>query len=338
MSADVTESAAASHRHAGRVTLSAVRVVWAVAAGIVALTAVVMLTQFAGWDGVTVVVPVLHVLTPYLGVATAAVAVAALVARRLPLATAATAVGMSVVLFGLPVLFPGNQAPVAEGSTGLRVGAVNLLYRNQRIDDVAAELIALDADVLALSEFTGAHRRGLEAAGVADAFPHRIERPHDGPTGIAVWSRFPMVEATPPDTYTESLDVTVDGPDGAVRIVAVHLQSPVADAGRWAEDHDLIVDVARGIDGPTLIAGDFNSGYWHPAFRRLLDAGLTDAHIALGQGMTTSWPAHLAGIPEFVRLDHALVGGGLVATAVGDVEAPGSDHRGVVVSVAPAAR
>jgi hypothetical protein len=37
-----------------------------------------------------------------------------------------------------------------------------------------------------------------------------------------------------------------------------------------------------------------------------------------------------------VRLDHALTAGGLVSTDVDDFHVPGSDHRGLVVTVAPA--
>jgi hypothetical protein len=35
-----------------------------------------------------------------------------------------------------------------------------------------------------------------------------------------------------------------------------------------------------------------------------------------------------------VRLDHALVGPGVVPTAIDDIQVPGSDHRGFVVDVA----
>jgi hypothetical protein len=37
-----------------------------------------------------------------------------------------------------------------------------------------------------------------------------------------------------------------------------------------------------------------------------------------------------------VRLDHALTVGGLVSADVVDFEIPGSDHRGLMVTVAPA--
>jgi endonuclease/exonuclease/phosphatase (EEP) superfamily protein YafD len=86
---------------------------------------------------------------------------------------------------------------------------------------------------------------------------------------------------------------------------------------------------------PTLIVGDFNASYWHPAFRDLLRSGLSDAHTVHGKGFSASWPTGKF-FPAFVRLDHALTGNGLVSTSVQDFTVPGSDHRGFVVSVVPA--
>ncbi len=82
--------------------------------------------------------------------------------------------------------------------------------------------------------------------------------------------------------------------------------------------------------------GDFNASYWHPAFRDLLRQGLTDAHMALGKGWSTSWPTDEF-IPPFVRLDHTLTGNGLVSTDVDDFRLTGSDHAAFVVTVKPAA-
>jgi endonuclease/exonuclease/phosphatase (EEP) superfamily protein YafD len=83
-----------------------------------------------------------------------------------------------------------------------------------------------------------------------------------------------------------------------------------------------------------LVIGDFNASYWHPDFRRVLDAGFVAAHTATGSGFSTSWPTTWP-IPPFVRLDHALTTGGLVATEVEDFDVAGSDHLGMIVTVAP---
>ena len=84
-----------------------------------------------------------------------------------------------------------------------------------------------------------------------------------------------------------------------------------------------------------MVVGDFNASFWHPDFRALLDDGFTDAHIAAGKGFSASWPTD-RWYPPFVRLDHALTTDSLVSTDVEDFDIAGSDHRGFVVTVAPA--
>jgi endonuclease/exonuclease/phosphatase family metal-dependent hydrolase len=137
-----------------------------------------------------------------------------------------------------------------------------------------------------------------------------------------------------PDTYTHSVDLTVKGPDGDVRIVAMHMPTPLNSFGNWQRDLRTAARIGRDATSPMMVIGDLNSSYWHPDFRRLLDAKLVDAHAALGKGFSTSWPTGKS-FPPFVQLDHALTNRGLVATEIHDVAIPGSDHRGFVVTVAP---
>jgi endonuclease/exonuclease/phosphatase (EEP) superfamily protein YafD len=113
------------------------------------------------------------------------------------------------------------------------------------------------------------------------------------------------------------------------------MPTPIKDVGAWRDDLATAARIGREADGPTLLVGDLNSSYWHPDFRRLLDVGFVDAHAAAGSGFSTSWPRNWS-VPPFVRLDHALTTGGLVSTDVVDLDVPGSDHRGLVVTVAPA--
>jgi endonuclease/exonuclease/phosphatase (EEP) superfamily protein YafD len=300
----------------------------------VGVAGLVIGTQALGWSGTRLIAAV-HALTPYLAIPIVVVLVAALWRRKLVLATVATAVGVGIAALGTPVAFPDRQPPPIAGSVGLDVVSVNLWYQNERVDEVADELADLDADVIVFSEYTPSHQSVLAASAVATRYPHRVERNGDRPTGAAVWSRWPLSDNGLLDTYHSSLDVTVAGPDGDVRLVAMHMVTPFDDLDGWQRDLAIARTIGRTTDGPTLLIGDLNSSYWHPGFRRLLDAGFVDAHLAAGSGFSTSWPINRV-VPAFVRLDHALTAGGLVSTAVADLDVPGSDHRGVLVSVAPA--
>jgi endonuclease/exonuclease/phosphatase (EEP) superfamily protein YafD len=92
------------------------------------------------------------------------------------------------------------------------------------------------------------------------------------------------------------------------------------------------------VDGPFVIAGDFNSTRFRPEFKRLLDAGLIDAHDTLGRGLSTSFQlaatGALAAAGGIVRLDHALLSDGVWPVSSRDLDAGGSDHVPFVVTLA----
>jgi endonuclease/exonuclease/phosphatase (EEP) superfamily protein YafD len=300
----------------------------------VGVTGLVLSTQAIGWSG-TKLLAAAHALTPYLAVPIVIVAVVALWRRKLLQATVATAVGFGIAALGTPLAFPDQQPPPVADSAGLDVASVNLWYQNERVDEVAEALAELDADVIVFSEYTPSHQSVLTASPLVARYPHRVERNGDRPTGVAVWSRWPLSDNGLLTTYHSSYDVTVAGPDGDVRMVAMHMVTPFDDLDGWQSDLAIARAIGRTTDGPTLLIGDLNSSHWHPGFRQVLDAGFVDAHAATGSGFSTSWPIGRI-VPAFVRLDHALTAGGLVSADVTDLDVPGSDHRGLLVSVAPA--
>ena len=252
-------------------------------------------------------------------------------------ATYLTRIGGHVVsVLATPLAVPNDAPDAVDGATGLRIASLNLLYRNDRVREVADELEVLAPDVIVLSEYTPEHQAVFESHPLVERYPHRVDRTGQYAGGIAIWSRTPVVVAEHPDTATYSIDLAVDGPDGPVRVVAMHVPTPLDNFSGWTSDLSIAKDIGRNVDGPTVLIGDLNASYWHPGFRRLLDVGFVDAHTAAGKGFSASWPTDQF-FPPFVRLDHALTTGGLVATDVDDFEIPGSDHRGLVVTVAPAA-
>ena len=97
------------------------------------------------------------------------------------------------------------------------------------------------------------------------------------------------------------------------------MPTPLVDFDAWRTDLATAAEIGRTTTEPTLLIGDLNSSYWHPDFRRLLDAGFVDANAAAGSGFSTSWPTGKV-IPAFVRLDHALTIDGLVSTDIVDLK------------------
>lgn len=273
-------------------------------------------------------------LTPQLTAAMAPLAAHALWRRRDMMALSATVVGVGGLLLAAP-LAGARRTLAAQGTTGLRIATVNLLYTNGVTAAVANDLLTRDLDVIAFTEYTAEHREVLTAHRLAARFAHRVDRPGPRAEGIAVWSRMPLDEGTRVPTVNNSVDAVVEAPDGPIRLFAVHTPTPLYDFGEWVQDLAVIRRVAADSGGPTVVIGDLNATYWNPAFREILAEGYADALIAVGRGFSSSWPIGKR-VPPFAQLDHALVGRGLVPTGAANFPIPGSDHRGLVVTVAPA--
>ena len=117
-----------------------------------------------------------------------------------------------------------------------------------------------------------------------------------------------------------------------MRIIVIHTRNPMEHFQDWADELGELAGTAVP-DRPAVMLGDFNAGWGHPELRALRAAGWRDAHRSRGRGLTSSWPTDRWWSPPFVRLDHAFVNALLDVAAVVDVDLPGSDHRGLVVSV-----
>ena len=304
----------------------------------------VILSEAVGWSG-TRIVATLQALTPLLGLLLVPISVIALWQSRYLMATAGIVVLGALILM-TPRMFKTSEIRAADDSARLRIALANLLYGNERIDEVAADLAERDLDVIVFNEYTPEHQTGLLASCLADDYPFKVDDSQPLAGGIAIWSRQALTVDPPPNTFDPSLDVTMragseagsgsgsETTDGTVRIIAVHPPTPVYDFREWKQDLKTLAGIDVTGDTPTLLIGDFNATYWHPGFRDILDVGYVDAHAAAGQGFSASWPTGKP-VPPFVRLDHALTTSGLVSTDVDDFNIPGSDHRGFVVTVAP---
>ena len=168
---------------------------------IVALVGAVALSQAVGWTATRNVAIVLS-LTPYLGLVLVPLVIIACgsVGRLLATACARSASGSSSS--PLPPAFPGDQPDPIADAVGLRVASVNLLYSNDRIDDVVATLHDLAPDVIVFNEYTAEHQSTLQSSALADDYPYRIDRTDRYAGGIALWSREPVTVGEHPTPTT----------------------------------------------------------------------------------------------------------------------------------------
>ena len=253
------------------------------------------------------------------------------VAAVLVLAIAASFLGMRVaafwsILFAFVAGMPVVLATLWPGPTG----SFSLYQKNLRFDN--ADLPALAADIrlakpmaLTAQEVSLANRALLED--LSDLLPHQLVCDSSGSGSVAVATRLPPVpgaELCVPGLA--AMQVTLKEPNRETRvwIVSVHLHWP------WPYGQsghvDKLAKALAGLDGPVLMAGDFNMVRWGNSVQRL-------ARAARAEAAGPSQGTYL-GFEPILRLpiDHAF------APSSGRIELRGqfgSDHLGLLAWLAP---
>lgn len=243
---------------------------------------------------------------------------------------AAGVVAASLVVGLLPSVLAGSGADPARGGETLTVLAANVEFSQGDPQDVADLVREHEVGVLVLVEIDQGYLERLRATGLDADLPHGWDRPvGGGASGTTILTRMPQTEETRwPAGYEHrfqmpAVRVELDGREVVVR--AVHTLPPApAPAPDWRpelEGLDSWIDEVPA-DTDLVLAGDFNAGRSHPAFREVAD-GFT---IAPGLGSRT-WPED-GRLGPFVDIDHVLARG-LASREAGSATVDGSDHRAV---------
>ncbi|MGW6195301.1 endonuclease/exonuclease/phosphatase family protein [Kribbella sp. NPDC055110] len=264
---------------------------------------------------------------PWVGLAVPVLGVAALVRRS---ATAGVALLIPALVWGVmfgDLLVPGKGG---GGAYDLRVLTHNVDAANPDPKQTAQDLIAADADVMALEELTSSDLKIYKAA-FAKLYPYQVSR-----DTVALWSKYPVVETTSVDVgfkWTRALRAEVSTPEGKVAVYVAHLASVrVGTSGFTSgQRNDTIKALGRQIADEKLagviVMGDFN-GTANDRSLAPLTAGLRSAQGAAGTGFGFTWPSKF----PMARIDHILVRG-VTPTKAWVMSPTGSDHRPVVAEL-----
>lgn len=287
------------------------------------------------WDSRSVLVA-LNALTPFLFLPAWPVAVAAGLARRWALFATALTVVLAHVAFVAPELAARGPLPAGvAGVRAVRLFNANVYAFNDQTDGIAAEIRGSRPDVVFLQESTPAIVQAIDATGAMEELPYRLAVPRNDPFAGMLAARWPLLDqdVVEVDGRPVLLRATVETEGGPLRLYAVHVVAPFS-GGRepWINGMRRIADAVRAERLPLLMAGDFNATWGHRAFRRLLDAGLTDAAAARGRPFQMTWRQG-GRVPPLTRIDHVLTTPGLAVVAIRTGEGRGSDHRPIVADV-----
>lgn len=252
------------------------------------------------------------------------------------LATIAAAANL-VAMFPHAEPLPAG-ARAENGGAAVRCISLNVLQGNKRFAKVERFLREENADVVVLQEVSPAWSKALQ--GMADIYPHQLLRLRKDSKGAAVLSRLPVrrlaFEELPGHRPIGAMVAEIEG---AVpfTILGIHSHKPTSAAGAVSQRiyFDWLVEKCRAENAgtrPVVLMGDFNSTPWSTAFREFIArTHLLDTSRGVLFGAT--WSVHL---PYRLLIDHAFVSPEwrVLARRVGpDV---GSDHRAVIVDLAPA--
>ncbi len=232
----------------------------------------------------------------------------------------------------------------------------NLLYECREPERMIASLREVNPDVLLLLEFTPEWQGHFKEALWKD-YPHRVEEPQPGYSGICLASKLPLEAATVLDvagrfpavpvaviargqrsSLLEGIPViraTINIGKHSIALLGVHPPPPMRPELHvtWHESFAAWPALLRDARAQNqIIAGDLNTTPFTRTFARLCaETGLHDS--ALGFGLTNTW--HFAGTPLGLPLDHVLVSRDLAVLERTIGPEVGSDHRWVMVKLSP---
>lgn len=234
---------------------------------------------------------------------------------------------------------PRVDYDTVPATLGIEVLAVNLMYGQADLDDIAAS-VKEQTDVLVFLENTPGFEQRFAASSLAAAFPHREGTARTDAGGTVVYSREPIELVEELDTPFDQFVVGVTVDEVEWLVAAIHTSPPQMGAAQWASDGEVVADLARRhASDRLLMVGDFNAIEQHHTVRRIEEAGAEIPRQWSLEGPPSwdpTWPMGGA-IAPFARIDHYVFTGPVDGWYPSYFEVAGTDHKGLIAR-APAPR
>lgn len=232
-----------------------------------------------------------------------------------------------------------STRPAAPASDTVRVMTHNLFGLHYQMAQVTAAIKGENPDIIVLQEYFGEQATGLHPELLAD-YPFFVRCRGGKRANLGLYSRLPFEQvqdgACPNNAYvtdrTGHILAQFRTPGGkSFKLLTTHMDWPFP-VDRQREQLAALSSVLAGIDGPLIVAGDFNSTPWSYALRDFVASnGLVRETVNL-----VTYPlrffyfgAWRDTIP-FLPLDHVMTRGGIVVHELHAGRPTASDHLPVV--------
>lgn len=250
------------------------------------------------------------------------------------LASAATVVPETLLALAPRPPLPTDGRPV------LKLMTHNIFGLNYDMARVARVIAAENPDIIALQEDFPDQRADLSKR-LAATYPHSAYCVGGRRANIAVYSKLPFTQiddggcTQDPDKAGRTAHIIVRftlGDGTTFSVLTTHFDWP-APLDRRRNEDDIIVKALATVDGPVIVAGDFNAAPWSYEQRGFADAaGLTrQTHGQL------SWPTEitlhgLTRTAPFLPLDQVMTRGAITVHDLQLGPQTGSDHLPLVAT------
>ncbi|MCB9944964.1 MAG: endonuclease/exonuclease/phosphatase family protein [Geminicoccaceae bacterium] len=245
----------------------------------------------------------------------------------------------STTIYGLCLLvqiFHIQPALVPSSSAEAHVPTIRLLFSNLWADNTSraaaiSTIERMNPDILVLAEFLRDWRK--DAAALIASYPAQADCFNLSGCDVVILSRFPVsATSTPADRWLRSRAVLadVDTPQGPLAVIGAHMTRPIPIGQVYHQERhaQLITDLAAGVDGPTVLVGDFNAVPWGRVVHEIERNSRLTAH----RGIQGTWPSALPW-PLRLPIDQVLTSNEVEIVSREVVNMPGSDHKAVLVEL-----
>lgn len=231
----------------------------------------------------------------------------------------------------LPWYFGGDQQ---NDSAAIKLLHVNVLSTNDDYDRLFELVAAEQPDLIFLLELTP---EWLEATRpLQEDYPFTYTEPRADNFGIGLFSRLPLesvrhVDSPPLNYPTLIATLTVHGE--LLTLIDTHPMIPLGRANVEARNEHLesVATLARQVERPVMLIGDFNTTVWTGPYRAL-EASTGLRNTRKGFGILPTWSTFMPF--AMIAIDHALVSDGIGVVETRTGARIGSDHLPLILTVA----